>query len=366
MANKLKIYACSGVGDTAHTETFDYWKDNVNVLKNTQAVNALSAEIEGIELEAQNETDKTRKSVLMDQLDLCAVCLYYAQEYSGNVEALEKAAAAIGSVINSGAFICESTDNTERDRHLDALFEKVADSFGSVSEHDNPAFDEWWQTHVIDLDHVGMTEEQQKIFNECLQQHAPKKAKRAKKNANTADPLQDENIGEYLTKSGNYFLYLFFTQEQLAKLPKVFTIKYVNQRRVYEWAKTFYIGVYGNEAAMLRVIRNGIYKEYNASPEEVCAGIASGKRKESVGVVDWITIVCTIIQALVTFLVGYFVALYDYKARVEIAENQAIDKAILENNVPEDTDFDDMETSGWKKYAWVGAVGLGLLMLLKK
>ena len=43
MADKLKIYACSGIGDTGESRIFDYWTDNTQTVSNTQAVNTLLA-----------------------------------------------------------------------------------------------------------------------------------------------------------------------------------------------------------------------------------------------------------------------------------------------------------------------------------
>ena len=44
MSEKLKIYACSGIGET-DKKTSAYWTDGTNSVSNTQAVNTLLAKI---------------------------------------------------------------------------------------------------------------------------------------------------------------------------------------------------------------------------------------------------------------------------------------------------------------------------------
>ena len=45
MAERLKIYACSGIGESAEPQQkmWDYWTDNTDCVSNTQAVNTLIA-----------------------------------------------------------------------------------------------------------------------------------------------------------------------------------------------------------------------------------------------------------------------------------------------------------------------------------
>ena len=211
-----------------------------------------------------------------------------------------------------------------------------------------------------------MTESQQELFIDCLKKAAGK-TKKTKKVSAAEDPFNDKNIGKYLTKAGNYFLYTFFTPAQLAKLPKVFTNKAVWQRQIYEYCKSFYVGVYGTEEAMKTVIRDGITKEFKATPEKVCKEIASGERKEGVGF-DWITLIVSVISAIATIVSAYIVALYQYKKETEIAQQQKLDEAIIKDNMAEDSDLTGLKykTGNNNTVLWVGAGILGLLFLSKK
>ena len=106
MANKLHIYACSGIGDAANElKKITFWTDKTDTLSNTQAVNGLltlinlrEAELEGI---TATDADKT---MCRQDITLYKVCLYFAKNYAGNNEMLTKAGIAINKLLMKGAF----------------------------------------------------------------------------------------------------------------------------------------------------------------------------------------------------------------------------------------------------------------------
>lgn len=316
----------------------------------------------------QQVTGKEAITYLND-IDLFAVALYYAQEYSGNTAELERAGKAIGKVAEGGYFRYNSIDNNERDAHLDKLFDLVEQALRGELPEQTMA-DEWWKANVLDLDQVGMTAIEADIFKEELFKNLKKVQGIGAADVDAA--LKDGTIGEYLTEAGNHFLYLFMTPAQLQKLPKVFTTKKVYQQRVYNWAKSFYVGIYGTEAKMQTTIRNGIMKEYNMTPEAVCKKIASGEIK-SKGVGDLamfitvVTYIIKIITALAPIIIGVVGAIYDYKSRVEIGQQQAVDKAIISAAQADGKDFDDMdykEKDNTSRVAKAAVIGAGLLGLM--
>lgn len=344
MANKLKIYACSGVGQAEDSASFDYWYSNGNVLQNTQAVNTLTAYINANQAKLRSKllTDRTQRQDLLDEIDLYAVCLYYAQSYSGNQSELVNAGAAIGRMCADGAFVYGSLNNEERDKHLDELYAKadVLISDGDVSKS-NTEFMRWWKETVIDHDRVGLPVQVQSELSNSIRK-AMSQVKR--QGIGDLDWSTDENIGKYLTDAGNYFIYTYFTKKQLAKLPKVFTRKALYQMQIYNYCKSIYVNVYGSEESMREVIRTGIWDKFGVSPEDVCLDIVNGdydRAKDAVGQL-WVEAIIGIITALAPILVALIPALFNYFSAKNVAKYMAVDKQVVEDNVADGTDFDKL------------------------
>ena len=343
MANKLKIYACSGIGQAEDSASFDYWYNNTNVLQNTQAVNTLSAYINANQAKLRSKllTDRTQRQDLLDEIDLYALCLYYAQSYSGNQSELENAGAAIGQLCADGAFVYNSLNNEERDKHLDELYAK-ADVLISEGETktDNKEFMQWWKETVLDHDRVGLPVQDQSELSNAI-----RKAMYNVKNQGVGDLdwSTDENIGKYLTDAGNYFIYTYFTKKQLAKLPKIFTRKALYQMQIYNYCKSIYVNVYGSEESMREVIRTGIWDKFGVSPEDVCLDIVNGdydRAKDAVG--GFLSALIAIITALAPILVALIPALFNYFSTKNVTKYMAVDKQVVEDNVADGTDFDKL------------------------
>lgn len=344
MANKLKIYACSGIGQAEDSASFDYWYNNTNVLQNTQAVNTLTAYINANQAKLRSKllTDRTQRQDLLDEIDLYAVCLYYAQSYSGNQSELVNAGAAIGRMCADGAFVYGSLNNEERDKHLDELYAKadVLISDGDVSES-NTEFMRWWKETVIDHDRVGLPVQDQSELSNSIHK-AMSQVKR--QGVGDLDWSKDENIGKYLTDAGNYFIYTYFTKKQLAKLPKIFTRKALYQMQIYNYCKSIYVNVYGSEKSMRKVIRTGIWDKFGVSPEDVCLDIVNGnynRAKDAVGQL-WLEAIVGIITALAPVLVALIPALFNYFSAKNVAKYMAVDESVVKDNVADGTDFDKL------------------------
>lgn len=344
MENKLKIYACSGIGQAEDSASFDYWYNNTNVLQNTQAVNTLSAYINANQAKLRSKllTDRTQRQDLLDEIDLYALCLYYAQSYSGNQSELENAGAAIGQLCADGAFVYGSLNNEERDKHLDELYAKadLLISEGEVSKV-NTEFMLWWKHTVLDHDKVGLPVQDQSEVTNAMRKSM---SKIKKQGVGELDWSNDENIGKYLTDAGNYFIYTYFKKKQLAKLPKVFTRKALYQMQVYNYCKSFYVDVYGSEESMREVIRTGIWDKFGESPEDVCNDIVNGDYDKAKGAVGLATeVIVAIIGAIVTILGAIISGLFTYFMTKNVGKYQAIDQKIVDANVADPDDFSGLK-----------------------
>ena len=73
MSEKLKIYACSGIGSTDAQEPSGFYTDGTSMLSNTQAVNTLLARINCLYIEANSLKGLSKE----DRIDLlCEVDAY--------------------------------------------------------------------------------------------------------------------------------------------------------------------------------------------------------------------------------------------------------------------------------------------------
>lgn len=368
MAKKLKIYACSGIGETAKSG-YNYWLDNTNPVYNTQAVNMLNTTVNLLVTELEHlPLSETGKLDRLNDIDLYTLCMYYAQSYAGNKTELEAAGRAIGRLAATGDFEFGSLDNTKRDAHLDELFERTASIIKNGEDNIyNPEFEAWWKANIIDFDKVGLTPEQQAVKIGVNGIGAAE------------DALNDPNIGEKLRNAGDYFLYTYFTDEQLKKMPFVFTKKKQMQTYHYNISKKTFTEIYGTEAAMKNLIRAKITEQFGAEPEQVCLdivnrgarpvngiGVAGTAMVGALTVAEFITVLTTVL----TFIGGLIVAILQYCAKVQEAKYASIDKASVDGGTPNENDYKDFI---WKQtlnkiknspITWI-LLGLGLLFTIK-
>ena len=376
MANKLKIYACSGIGDTTTEKiTYDYWLDNINPVFNTQAVNALNVDINLLVAELNNlDLTNEEKIERLNTIDLYTLCLSYAQDYSDQSDMLKRAGRAIGKVVNSGAFNFNSLNNTERDAHLDELFERVASAIENDDNKSyNAQFEEWWRKRVMDLNKVGLTAEQQQIKLQPISGIGA-----------AEDALNDLTIGGYLQNAATYFMYIFFTDEQLRKLPSLFSSKKKYQMRTYNFCKDVFVRMYGTEEAMLNIIRAGIIQRYGETPGDICNGISTLKDKYkikisgigsgaaaagAVFVVGKLTAdaLIGIITAVLTFLAAVIGAIIKHCTRVKELQSTPAEVRASTDEGPAPSDFDGFVTTITKPSTLLPilAIAVGIFLIIK-
>lgn len=364
MSGKLKIYACSGIGSTK-SGAYDYWTDNTATISNTQAVNTMLAlinrnRIEVLRLQGLTDADKCE---LLNDIDLYVLCMAAARNYADDNKKLLYAGVVIGNMVDERKFSSfESLDNDERDAHLDALLETMYQRVSDEQETSkSKGFIDWYERMIIRRNKVGLTTEQQQKARKSL------KLKKGIKGIGAGDWTENSDLAEYLTKGSEYFLYLYFTDEQLAKLPAVFKIKAKLQKQTYDYCKQLFVDVYGSEDAMQEIIYAGIVDYNGHTPEEVCEKIA--KDGKPIGSLVWtVADIIAVISACLTFLLGVITAICTSVAQTNVAKYGALDKQALDKSTPNTSDFDGIGTpnsSDWTKYLPILAIAAGIYVILK-
>lgn len=347
MSNKLKIYACSGIGSTDQRKPFVYYTDGTSTVSNTQAVNTILARINALYIEANmlRGLSNEKRLDLLCEVDAYSVALEAAKRYAGDNDQLYRAGQVIDLMIHDGLFEYDSTDDNKRNDHLDGLITKFYELMndGQPIANENPTFAIWWNENIIARDRVGLDKESQEATKKAL-----KKAVSGIKGIGTIDPnwQNDPNISNYLLNASEYFLYRYLKDEQIAKLPKIFQLKRNYQNRIYNYCKAYFVDIYGSESEMQSIIRAGIIKEFGNTPEQVCEVIVkTGKKPEQIsggvvvsaviGTAELIKII-TICAAVVIAIVG---AICDCIYKSNVAKYASMERSIVDSGVPDSTDY---------------------------
>lgn len=329
MADRLKIYACSGVGDVKlPTVTFDNY--GLKTTDNTQAVNTILIAMNSCRVRMENlEMSDSEREDYKQLLEVYKKCLQVAKSGKSNEE-------------------------------LSRAGMEIAAEYGLGSD-----FLDWWQNTIVPRNKVGLPETARKMVRKSMS------TAKAINGIGALNWRDNEELTEYLTKGSEYFLYTYFTNAQLRKLPSIFAIKKKKQMQTYNYCKALFIGAYGSEAEMRRVIEDGIIQYFGHTPEEVCAKIASGERPdEKVGVIIWtVQGIVAIVMACLSFLASVIVAICQAVAQSRAAKYAAINKQMVDESIPNGSDWDDIDLGGGAKKlsGWLPflAIGAGLLLLFK-
>ena len=371
MANKLKIYACSGVGSVAkQPKGYDYWTDNTSSISNTQAVNTLlsiinlnNAEVLNLKMAKASQIDK------LNTIDFCVVCLDAAQRFALDDERLVAAGRAIGAMCDERLFQYESTNNSNRDKHLDGLLATFDYYVQAGKTGGDDDFWAWWNENVQSRNRVGLTTSEQDAVRSAIKKGV------SGIGASQLNWQDNAELSQYLNKASEYFLYLYFTEDDLKKLPHKFGVKRRYQEQVYNYCKGLFVKQFGSEEEMQNIIRTGIIGYFHKQPEEVCAAIVSGNYKGEIGpvelvgtitikeLIEIILICAAIVLAIVTMIC-------DAAVKAKTVQYQSLNQQIIDAATPQADDFDGLETSGFSKktdnWVTVGIIVAGLIFLLKK
>lgn len=364
MSNKLKIYACSGIGSADQAQgVLNYWTDNTNTMANTQAVNTLLALINRNYIEVNRLRGMTpeQKIANLNDIDVYTVCLAAAQRYKDDDKGLEHAGVVIGMMMADGDFNYQSLNNSERDAHLDHLIDKANDLFEEPRiDHTNKAFVEWFNQTIVARNHAVKTI------------------------GASDDWKQDKDLGEYLLKGSEYFLYLYLTDDQINSLPaknaKIFRNKKAKQRKTYNYCKSLFIDHYGSEEEMQDIIYSGIVNYFQATPEDVCELIVKGNFNEVLGIgtepvmIGVLTVAefITVLTACFTFIGGVIAAICSMVAQTNVAKYAALDNEVVNTSIPTDTDYQGLSgrssvlSAGTSKWLLLALVGTAAVWFAKK
>lgn len=364
--NKLKIYSCSGIGSNGGKQVADvvYFSDDTNTLTNTQAVNSLLSRINynNAELQAVS-TSNTEAIELMNEIDLYSFCLSYAQKYSNDTNRLRQAGIAIGNILADGAFIFNSLNDSAREEHLLYLDDAIRSEFENNVPSRNAEFDQWWKENVMQLNKVYCTSGEAAMIDSAINQSISGIGA-------VYDGWQnDKDLSALLTKGSDFFLYLYFTDKQLASLPKRFRDKKRNQQEVYNRCKDKFVGIYGSEADLQRIIRSGLIQYFGDKPSVVCAKIAKSRGKYKgigvVGIDDAIVAIIVAICSVIVAIMGVIAAAINK----ETAKYEAITQEMIDEGCPDKDEFEgwDSQSTTTKKsnLITIAALAAGAYFLLK-
>ena len=379
MADRLKIYACSGIGENAESQEqlWEYWNDNTDCISNTQAVNTLLLLINRNYIEITRLSGMTREDKIanLNDIDVYVLCLHAAQHCAQHYKNLEKAGKVIGDMILNGAFDLQSLNAVERDANLDSLFDKFEELYSGDHElAENPEFEAWFNENVVARNKVGLSS--------AVQTTVKKSLKTAKIGA-SGDYTENADLAKYFADSGTYFLYTYFTDEQLEKLPRIFAQKKRLQMKTYNYCKSLYVDVYGSEAEMREIIRMDIVNRFEQEPESVCAGIASGDVRPIgsltlFGLVgaEAVKALLALIAAIASVLVALITSICDVVAKKNNEKYASINETAVQASMPTETDYAGFQGTGernvtkaggnWWTYLLIGGAALGLILSKKR
>lgn len=348
--SKLKIYMCSGVGSAR--DDYAYWLDDTRTASNTRAVNTLLARINELCVELDYlELTAEERLARYNHIDLLIVALQAAKRYAGDDEQLRRAGYTIQHYINNGKFDFASTDDDERGAHLDSLCAAVLDSMHGVDSGESAGdFARFWLEVILPGNRYALSKDEQA------------KSKDFFESKGVGDSLEQfkkdyGDIGEYLYKSGDYFLYLYIPESKVNTLPYFLKKKIKKQRELYEYVLRVFSSIYGEESDLQRIIRTRIVAQFKDTPENVVKKLLSTRGIGVLGVDDIIAIISLVLSVVLPIIL----ALIEYAKNVMVAKYAV--PANIDDGCPAETDW---RTSGDNSALLkLGAIGLLLYVLIK-
>lgn len=358
MADKLKIYMCSGVGDAKGA--YQYWLDGTNTLSNTMAVNTLLARINAlcVRLDYQAGLTPSDRIELFNQIDILVCALQFARSCKGDNNALARAGRLIQQYINDQRFDCTDTTDDARAAHLDRVYADLAAAFADGKDSTaSGSFISWWREKIVSSNRCALTSAQQSAGRKAI-------AKRA--GVGSADE-EEHDIMYYIYNSGEYFLYLFIPEEDRKNLPYYLQEKIKIQQKTYDYVRRGYLATISeDEESLQQLIRANIIEQFKGSTPE--AVVTKLLKKRGIGVAmtaATITVaeIISIIQLIITFVVGVLSVVFQYlgtvvQAKYAVPEN-------INDGAPDDEDWVGA-TTGNNKLLLFGGIGLILYLLFRR
>lgn len=392
MSEKLKIYACSGIGVTTPKVKFN---TNGNTVSNTQAVNTLLVKMNSKLIEAKRlrGLSKEEKIAALNDADFFYVAAELAKKYKNDEAMLLRAGYVMATLSEAGMFDCNTLNETEREEHLKAAMQEALWAMDDDNGyHNDPEWMAWWQLNVMDRNKTGLNFGQQQIVRKILRDELAAMQKNindfsdAVKGVGEVDTawMENEDISEYLLHGSEYFLYTYLSDDQIYHLPSVFKDKKAKQMRTYNYCKSFFVDVYGSEEEMQEIIRAGIIDTCGETPEQIAAGIVTGKAPEGIGQVEAFSFLglvgkeavealIAIIAAVASIVTAIITSICSMVAQTNIAKYGALDKKVVDSSVPDADDWEGISLGGGTINLGSGSgiltialIGLGAFLLLRK
>lgn len=346
MSEKLKIYACSGLGIGATNRAKEWIAEGTSAATNTQAMNSMLSYINLLATELRNPDIWTKEEYLykLNEFDLACVCFYYARLFKDNTEKLSMAGKCIAEYKRQDGFNSNNSDVEWHEQHVDKIIDDIDAMLLSDDKNIDPEveFVDWWQKEVVEKNVVGLSD--------------------GRVGATITTDYGDLN--KYLYDGGTYFLYLYIPEKKRASLPYRIRKKIRKQQEVYDYCKKCfcpeYGGIYGSEADMQRVIRAGIIEDFKQTPENIAKDIVD---KISIGQLS-ATVIAAIITAVTTLVIAILGLIINYASAVAAAKYAEPEDPQV--GMAEGDDFMSAGTTDWGKWILFGGIGLLVLLGLNK
>ena len=276
-------------------------------------------------------------------------------------------------MIVDGAFENNSLSIREREDNINNIIARVNEMVNSTRAFKrNDEFSEWWDKNITSRLIVGLDEQKRNELKNAMD--------KAVSGIGAVDESwkKDATLSDYLLNGSEYFLYLYFTPDQLASLPREFRRKAKQQQATFDECKALFVGVYGSEQDMKDIIRGGIQNYFQQTPEYVCAAIARGEIVKPVGELVLLGLtgaaavkaLIALISAILTFVASVVGAICSMVAEIKVGEYKRIDQEIIDSSTPAPEDYDGYNfnnllgggSSSWLTWA---ALAVGAILLLK-
>ena len=355
--SKLKIYACSGVGDAGKVQEPAFTTEGTNAITNTQAMNKLLSLINMCVANAQLVGTTPEEIMLCYQdMDIYAVCFYFAQLYAGNNAKLQEAGYAINKYMEDGRFKISSSDMSAHSERVDEIIDGVQALIDNEDyDRKDSSFISWWNKDILPYNTIGLPENIREKLEQMQKTNAAAPSRRG------ASWQSNEDLNTYLNDGGTYFIYTYFTDAQLRQLPAVFRIKKKKQMEVYQYCKEAFVPIYGTEADMRRIIANSIKMKFHTTPEDLCHDIVTGNAPEGVG--EPISAIISAIASLITVLVTLLSVILSYCAQIVAAKYTTPDDPSA--GIAEESDFEGWEPQKKNRFWLWLAGGIAAWFILK-
>lgn len=366
MNNRLNIYACSGVGAVRAPKIEDrlvYELEGSNTLENTRAMNMLLSQINYYR--SMYQYASVDKADALNKMDLYAVCYWFAKKYRNNKSMLEHIGVNIAIAVADDCFKSSSTELSDHAEKMESLISRIENETGSEEKAD-PETLKWWREYVVGMDMDAADRKQRVVLKDAIRRGA---------SVSGLDQFgidEDSDLSKFLNDAGSYFTYYrCLTRNEARRISRQAAYKWDGQKAVYDYCVNAFVGIYGTEESLIRIIDAGIMQTYERGLEQAHDELVSGAayQTEKVGSLS-VTVICAIISAIVAVLTAVIGGIIEYaKKRVE-----------AKYKVPENTDdyilaYDDWEggytttTAGGgsaKSYLLFAGIAAGAYLLFGK